>query len=101
MDIPETEKNHSSLIHSKRLEKAEQLIFKPNYSDDTITLMIKYLITPFKGGLTRNIDTFIDQEVREMVDSIDKSHREYKTDDVESEHESGHGENNYKSDDVY
>ncbi|GES85375.1 hypothetical protein RCL_jg2323.t1 [Rhizophagus clarus] len=35
--------------------------------------MIKYLMTPFKGGLTGNIDTFIDQEVREMVNSIDKS----------------------------
>jgi hypothetical protein len=101
MDISESEKRHSSSAHSKRLDKAEQLIFKPNFSDDTSNLMIKYLITPFKGGLTRKVDTFIDQEVREMVDSIDKSHREYKIDDAESEHESYHGEVEYKSDDIY
>ncbi|GBB91644.1 hypothetical protein RclHR1_01900009 [Rhizophagus clarus] len=101
MDISETKKNRSSLTHSKRLDKAEQLIFKPNFSDDTFNLMIKYLMTPFKGGLTGNIDTFIDQEVREMVNSIDKSRGEYKIDEIESEHESVYEENDYKSEDIY
>ncbi|RGB33042.1 hypothetical protein C1646_762179 [Rhizophagus diaphanus] len=101
IDISESEKEHSSLAHSKRLDKAEQLIFKPNFSGDTCNLMIKYLVTPFKGGLTRNIDTFIDQEVHEMVDSIDKSHKGYKIDGIESEYESGHGKNDNKIDNVY
>jgi hypothetical protein len=84
-DIFEAGKKHSSLT----FENAEQLILKPDYSDDNFNPKIGYLFTPFKGGLTRNIDTFIDQEVREMVDSIDKAHREYETEDIGSEHGSG------------
>jgi len=83
MDTFEIEKNHSPLT----FDIAEQLIFKPSRSDNTFNLMINYLYTPFKGGLTNNIDTYLDQEVCEMVDSIDQVHKKYKIDDIESEHE--------------
>ncbi|RIA92289.1 hypothetical protein C1645_820890 [Glomus cerebriforme] len=104
-DTFEIERKHSSLTYSKMLDEAEQLIFKPNYSNDTFNLMIEYLSTPFKGGLTRNIDTFIDQEVGEMIDSIEKARREYETNDVEIDEndpeenvqEDNHGNSNDKS----